>query len=112
MKSILIINFLMISIIVNSQGKFDSKIQITDGIYLASQNDKFGIVDSKDKVILPIDFEAIEFDGSLGMTKKNGLLGLIDINGKVIIPNEYEAIEIDGNNARVVKNGKQKTIKI
>jgi len=75
MKNLLIVFYFLIFCAVYSQGDFKDKIEISENIILATQNNKFELIDFKNNVILPFDYQAIEFDGSRGMAKKMDYLG-------------------------------------
>jgi len=64
--------------------------------FLVKKNEKFGIVDIKDSVIVPIEYEDI--DGSYDeicsyITKKNGKYGLVILKNRRTIPPKYDNIK-------------------
>ena len=68
-------------------------IFISDGPTLASKNEKWGYINKKGKVTIPLIYEnADSFEGEFGKVKLNGKWGLIDKRGKEIIPPTYDVI--------------------
>jgi hypothetical protein len=56
------------------------------------KDSKYGFVDKKGKIIVPVEYEHADEDFYIGLSraKKNGKWGYIDKSGKVIIPFEYD----------------------
>lgn len=80
--------------------------------YIVKLDNKYGIVDDSEKVILPIEY--LEFskspynDGSYLARDKNGKYGFITIDGKVTLPFEYDNLTRRNyyDNVLSVRNGK------
>ena len=61
------------------------------GHILISKNGLYGLLDSNNIPIVPIQYEEIEnYQGSVAKIKLNDLYGFIDKNGKEIIPIKYQ----------------------
>ncbi len=73
--------------------------------FIVKLNDLFGVVDIKDDVIIPIEFESIsnwvEYGPEAHFVLKDKKQGLIDREGKVIIPPVYDEITVD--NSKLIK---------
>ncbi|MDH6307735.1 hypothetical protein M2451_000184 [Dysgonomonas sp. PFB1-18] len=87
-------------------------IQNRDYPYLAIKNTKWGVIDSQNNIVIPVEYDWIEeiSDGKLWAVNKGGLLyynsdhqedrwdisggkwGVIDCNSKVIVPIIYDKI--------------------
>lgn len=85
-----------------------SKYADDTSLYIAQKNQKFGIIDSRDKVILPFDYDKIGlYFGEPAKVRINGKWGFIDSQTHTVISPQYE--ETTGFNeglAGVQKNGK------
>lgn len=62
---------------------------------MVQKDNKFGFIDMKGKVIVPIEYDHIGEFGVQGkpwaLVQKNNKFGLIDMKGEVIIPIEYDS---------------------
>lgn len=80
-------------------------------LYSLKKEDKYGIVDNKDEVILPIEYDYIGYKFSEGLISVtlNGLIGFFDTFGNKVIDFKYEGnynSEFKDDVAVVRKNGK------
>ena len=64
-----------------------------NGFGIIKKNDKYGCVNTKGELFLPIEYESIDFSNKIGIISKEGKTGCIDYNGKIIIPLEYDFIK-------------------
>lgn len=77
----------------------------------AKLNGKWGFIDSKDKVIIPFQYEKahyLSFVEGFAAVMQNGKWGFIDKTGKTVVPFLYDDIELGhfvNGYAKVVKNG-------
>lgn len=91
----------------------DIKARFSLGICQVGRNGKWGAIDNKNHIVIPIEYEeiseAFKFNESIYIdAKKNGKWGVIDSANHIIIPFEYEDyiyFKKDGC-AVVKKNGK------
>jgi hypothetical protein len=79
--------------------------------YIVKLIDKMGIIDSDEKIILPIEYRSIKSypynDGSYLAINEKGKYGCVLIDGKVSLPFEYDFINTDyNNNLKSIKNNK------
>jgi hypothetical protein len=66
------------------------------GQYIVSLNNKFGVINSKEEVFIPFDYESIEAsskDKNL-IFMKNNKYGLMDKNGKMLTKKLYDELDI------------------
>ena len=95
----------IVGISCNSQYQYKKEIQ--DGLFLTKVDGKYGLIGSNDEVLIPNEYDTLDFFGSMGYSVKNGKMGLIDREGNIIIPNEYEYLNFDGGSrGKSIKNGK------
>ena len=93
----------------NDKYDFYDELMCNKGYYIALKEDKYGIVDSKDEVIIPFMYEEYADDAENGLVtvSLNGKFGIIDLDNKIIIPFEYEVIRnYLPENIVAKKNGK------
>lgn len=87
---------------------FDWKLrQIQDKI-LASVDNKFGIIDMYNNIIIPFEYENLEQcyskdDLSLFFAYKNGKCGIVDISNNIIFPFKYEWLYSFGEKTFIAK---------
>ncbi|OZM56463.1 hypothetical protein CIB95_11855 [Lottiidibacillus patelloidae] len=61
---------------------------------IATKNGKQGIISAENKVIIPFEYEEIQFySDKYLVVKKNNKWGLIDKIGEVVIPAKYDAVK-------------------
>lgn len=79
--------------------------------YIVKRNNRFGVIDSNEKVIIPIEY--LEFsdnnysDGSYLARNKDGKYGFILIDGRITLPFKYDNLKRGSNNSIVsVLNGR------
>lgn len=83
--------------------------------YMCAVNGKYGIIDSERQILLPFEYDALEYDYNNTedfkykniITIKNGKYGLLSDDLKVILDNGFEHIERDNLGFMVTKNGKK-----
>lgn len=70
------------------------KSNFSNEYLLISQNQEWGVIDAKGRLIIPIEYNSIyPFTNEVAIVKKQGKYGLININGKKIAEIEYDNIE-------------------
>lgn len=62
--------------------------------FIVSKNKKYGIVDSRNKVLTPLEYDGIKPYGSIFTTVKNQKKGLLDKNGAVLLDNKYDSLDM------------------
>lgn len=85
--------------------------------FIVKINDKMGIIDENENIILPIEYKNINTspynDGSFLAVNKEGKYGCVLISGKISLPFEYDFINYNySNNLKTVKNNKCGLIQI
>ena len=88
---------------------FCDKLMCNRGYYIALKEDKYGIVNSQGKTIIPFIYDeyADDTDNGLVTVSLNGKFGIIDLNNNIVIPFEYEVIRnYLPENIVAKKNGK------
>ena len=77
--------------------------------FIVKLNDKMGIIDENEKVIVPIEYQNIRSsrynDGSYLAINKEGKYGCIKANGEVSLPFEYDFINTSYSNSLTSKQG-------
>lgn len=59
------------------------------GKYVAGKSTQYGMVDAKNNIIIPIEYQEIYADSNLVAVKKDGKWGLFNQAGKQLLPFEY-----------------------
>ncbi|WP_447608734.1 WG repeat-containing protein [Chryseobacterium sp. M5A1_1a] len=78
--------------IIGFENKY-STIGITNGFIKVSKNDLSGIVNDKNEILIPIEYEDLDpMYSTLIAAKKNGKKGIIDIHNKILVPFQYDEI--------------------
>ncbi|MBX9851464.1 MAG: WG repeat-containing protein [Cytophagaceae bacterium] len=98
------------------EGSFDAAEPFDFGYALVGNAGKWGVIDEKGKVIIPLNYDKVEYDWFNAMmvfkTTLAGKLGIIEKSGKVMLPNEYEFIAVSAPiYLKVKKGGKYGVIK-
>lgn len=62
--------------------------------FIVSKNKKIGIVNSRNKILTPLEYDEIKPYGSIFTTVKNQKKGLLDKNGAVLLENEYDSLDM------------------
>ncbi|MGE5943579.1 MAG: WG repeat-containing protein, partial [Flavobacteriales bacterium] len=78
-----------------------------DGFLIVMKNDKYGLYNTKNKVIIPCEYDKLEIEGNYAITFKDNKRGLIDKYLNTIIPCEYDKFQIEGHLIVTFKNNKQ-----
>ncbi|WP_198408390.1 WG repeat-containing protein [Chryseobacterium sp. StRB126] len=86
--------------ILNSKGEWIigldntySSIGISNGFIKVTKNDLSGIVNDKNEILIPLEYEELDpMDSTLISAKKNGKEGIIDIQNKTLVPFLYDTI--------------------
>jgi hypothetical protein len=81
--------FLLLSILIYSQ---DSKMKIEENRFIERRNNKFGITDSLQNVIIPFKYDFIEYENQRFIVRKNNLNGLFSLENKELVPIEFKFI--------------------
>lgn len=74
------------------------RIEFRDGFVILMKNDKYGLYNSKSKVIIPCEYDKLEIEENYAITFKDNKRGLIDKNLNIIIPCEYDRFQVTENN--------------
>ncbi|MFY0675309.1 MAG: WG repeat-containing protein [Bacteroidia bacterium] len=84
------------------------RIGFVDGLYTVQQNNKWGAVNEKGELVIPVEYERISKAEKVGIeVKKDGLFGIYNNKGELLLPVEFKKIEQYVNGyARVLKEGK------
>lgn len=88
--------------------------QINNNWFIVKQNNNYGVIDEKNKLIIPIEYDAVRKFGDAKINwvalKKDGKYGIVTSEGKFIIPVEYSAVgkfgEVKENWSVLKKDGK------
>jgi hypothetical protein len=103
-------------IVISAQYVFWSK-NISKGLWPVGKNDKFGVINLKNQVVIPFEYAMIEsYSDNLGIAAaqkdESGKYGFIDRTGKTVIPFEYDYGWPSDANIIVKKNNKWGVIDI
>lgn len=90
------VSFLFISINSSSQNKILYKF--TDNRFLITKDNKWGVIDTLNNVIIPSEYNRIDFSNDRFILTKNKKVGLFDVNYQEIIPIKYSNILARNNN--------------
>ncbi|RDI56837.1 WG repeat-containing protein [Flavobacterium glaciei] len=88
-KTIPTILFLLLSILIYSQ---DSKMKIEENRFIERRNNKFGITDSLQNIIIPFKYDFIEYENQRLIVRKNSLNGLFSLENTELVPIEFRFI--------------------
>ncbi len=93
---------------------YDGIADCEDGLFRVKKGTgkegKWGIVDTKNTVILPFEYDAIlPFSGGFATIRKNGKSGLIDNKGRIIIPAILDVDFIGALSGGIAQTGKERT---
>nr|WP_315194892.1 WG repeat-containing protein [uncultured Flavobacterium sp.] len=85
--------------------------------FIVKINDKMGIIDENENIILPIEYKSISTsaynDGSFLAVNKEGKYGCVLVTGKISLPFEYDFINYNySNSLKTIKNNKCGLIQI
>ena len=76
----------------------------TEGLLNVKQNDKWGFINEKGDIILPMNYSSVShFENGLSIVKIGEKKGAIDKTGKVIIQPKYDEISIKSGNYFVTR---------
>lgn len=97
-------------VVISAQYAFRSK-NISKGLWPVSKNNKFGVIDLKNQVVIPFEYRMIEnfsdiLDIAAAQKVENGKYGFIDRAGKLVIPFEYDNAWISNKYIIAKKNNK------
>jgi WG containing repeat len=77
----------------------DELIPTKSNLIIIESNGRFGLVDSNDKIVLPIKFEKLrELTPKKFQAQANGKQGIIEVDGKIIVPFEFDSIRYEQHN--------------
>jgi len=106
MKYINFLLFLLVSFSLKAQNQ--QKYLTTDNRFSVYDNKKWGIIDSLDIMIIPFEYERIEFANNVFILTKNKKVGLVDLNNNEIIPTNYYHIYPRKNNRFILLSPEKK----
>lgn len=114
MKVVILICILLSSNLLAQYSNFDNKTKIDENYSFVESKGKYGIINSSNSIIVPINYNQIGFCESLNAVKKyvrvnqNNKWGIFDLEtSKLIIPIRYVEVDCFNNDiARVKINGK------
>jgi hypothetical protein len=86
--------------------RYDIHYEQERDIFKVKKNDKWGVINFDNKILLPFEYDSIKFLGhwnrpkvKLWVVEKNNIFGVVDENNKIFIPFEYKGIShLEGNN--------------
>jgi len=77
---------------------------LSNTFFLVRIEDKYGVVNSENEIVVDVDYDNIEFDNEVFVVKKNGKEGCVDASNQVIIPPIYDKVFPFNNKFFKVKN--------
>lgn len=96
--------FLVLFIGFSSHCQNQETYKFTDDRFLTIKNDKWGVVDSLDNLIIPFEYNRIEFRNEKFILTKDKKLGLFDINYQEILPINYNNILARSNDRFIIRS--------
>lgn len=74
---------------------YDLLYDFSEGYACFVQNEKYGFIDSKGNMVIPVEYDEAIFSFSEGLAcvKKDGLWGFVDEHGNTVIDFQYEAAD-------------------
>ncbi|TPG45311.1 WG repeat-containing protein [Flavobacterium pectinovorum] len=76
--------------------------------YKMKEKNKWGLLDSNLKTLLPTEFDTIKCQKSILTAKKDSLVSVYDFNGEELFTAAVDSIDLDSNNSySLYKNGKK-----
>ena len=93
-NSIMIKFFYLLALLIGFSSNCQNKIlyKFTDNRLLTIQNEKQGVIDTLNKIIIPFEYTHIEFRNDKFILTKDKKVGLFDINYQEILPVNYKNI--------------------
>lgn len=75
--------------------------------YKVKEKNKWGLLDSNSKTLLPAEYDTLKLSQSIITAKKDSLVSVYDFTGKEIFSAAVDSIDLDSNNSyHLYKNGK------
>lgn len=96
--------FLVLFIGFSSYCQNQETYKFTDNRFLTIKNGKWGVVDSLDNLIIPFEYNRIEFRNEKFILTKDKKLGLFDINYQEILPINYNNILARSNDRFIIRS--------
>ena len=104
MKNSIMIKLLyLLALLIGFNSNCQNKIlyKFTDNRLLTIQNEKQGVIDTLNNIIIPFEYTHIEFRNDRFILTKDKKVGLFDINYQEIVPNIYNHI-LPRSNSRFI----------
>lgn len=82
---------------------FEKICRLKEGYFLVESGGKKGILEPSGKILVPLEFDQIEFASKdLIIVYKNGLAGIINSFGNTLFPIQYQQIQLDWTGQKVL----------
>lgn len=78
--------------------------------YIASSNDKYGVIANSGLVIIPFEYDSIREVGEIFIVKQSGRYGVLDFQGNIIQPIAFDTIQDSDNGFFVLFKEDQQAI--
>lgn len=86
-----------------SKTGFEKICRLKEGYFLVESGGKKGILEPSGKILVPLEFDQIEFASKdLIFVYKNGLAGIINSSGNTLFPIQYQQIQLDWTGQKVL----------
>ncbi|MBU0486324.1 MAG: WG repeat-containing protein [Bacteroidetes bacterium] len=68
-----------------------------NGLFIVKQNEKYGVINSFDSLILPCEYDLIssDFKNHITYLQKDGKKGVVNDKGQILVPCKYDAMTLD-----------------
>lgn len=68
--------------------KYDNLYTYKNGIFIAEENKKYGIIDSRDNILLEIDYDGINYTNNYFITLRNNYIDVFNVNLKSVLKDD------------------------
>ena len=82
------------NMVLGFENKYQNIFINSGGFIEVKKMDLFGMVDFKNKILIPTIYESMLFQNDSVIVKSNNLFGIVNNNNKTLVPIEYESIVI------------------
>lgn len=89
-----------------TDNRYDTHECVFDGLLKVSQNGKFGVMDNRGIIIMPLMFDEIgAFDGGVAKVRYKDKFGFINHQGLLVVPLKYDDVGDFGQGGALVRQG-------
>lgn len=88
---------------------YDTIINIKDNFFKIRNNNKYGVMNSNNEIILPIKYNELRYiKSNLFFVKKENYFGVYNVEGRLVYPVIYESLEFNNESNVIIAKKKKK----